>query len=217
MKQTTRFRILAAALASFAAAAATADDDVVVPPEEFVFCTVCHGVQLMGNRNIEAPRLSGMEAWYVEQSLVAFKLGWRGSHPEDLVGMEMRPMAEVLSDEQIEAAAKFTSRTRSPLPAATIDGDPAAGKRHYRSCAICHGVDAEGDGALGAPALTGLDDWYLVRQLENYARGVRGSHPEDTYGQQMRAAMAPLGDDQAIRDVVKYITNLQTDQGAQTR
>lgn len=186
------------------------DSDLIVAPDDLVFCTVCHGVQLMGNRNINAPRLSGMEAWYVEQQLHSFRNGWRGVHGEDLVGMEMRPMATVLTEKQIATAAEFVSMTRSPMPSRTVDGDVAAGQKHYTSCAVCHGVNAEGNEILGAPALSGLNDWYLVRQLQNYLSGVRGSDPADNYGMQMRASTQLLGDDQAIQDVVTYITTLPT-------
>lgn len=186
------------------------DEDLVVTPEEFVYCTVCHGMQLMGNREIDAPRLSQMDPWYVEQQLYSFKKGWRGIHSEDLIGMEMQPMAAALTDEQIGDAAEYVSETRSPVPDPTVDGDADAGKRHFTTCAACHGVNAEGNEALGAPALTGLNDWYLVRQLANYMNGARGGDPADIYGQQMRASTQLLGNDEAIRDVVKYITTLPT-------
>lgn len=210
MKRAVRSRWLAAAAVLIASATVTAqeDEDLVMTPDEFIYCTVCHGIQLMGNAEIDAPRLSEMEVWYVEQQLQAFKKGWRGTHAEDPIGMEMQPMAAALTDEQITDAAAFANQTRSPLPAATIDGDAGAGQRHYTTCAACHGVRAEGNEALGAPALTGLNDWYLVRQLTNYLSGARGSDPADLYGQQMRASTQLLGNDEAIHDVVKYITSL---------
>lgn len=199
-----------AVLAVSGATQAQFDEELVVTPEAFVYCTVCHGMQLMGNREIDAPRLSQMEPWHVEQQLQSFKKGWRGKHGEDLIGMEMQPMAAALTDQQIADAAEYVSETRSPIPAPTIDGDADAGKRHFTTCAACHGVNAEGNEALGAPALTGLNDWYLVRQLANYMNGARGGDPADIYGQQMRASTTLLGNDEAIRDVVKYITTLPT-------
>ena len=203
-------RCLLAALALGAAPLATAEDeeDLVIAPDELVYCTVCHGVQLMGNRNINAPRLSGMETWYVARQLEAFQKGWRGAHADDLVGMEMRPMATALSAPQVAQAAEFANQTRSPAPAASIEGNAADGQAHYGSCAACHGANAEGNEALGAPGLSGINDWYLVRQLENYRDGRRGVDPADTYGVQMRAATQLLGDDQAIADVVSYISTL---------
>ena len=207
---TTPIRSLAAAvLLTATAAVATAEDETLpVPAEDLVFCTVCHGVQLMGNDILKAPRLSGLSPWYVENQLEAFRAGWRGTHPEDFVGMEMQPMAAGLSDSQIERAAAFVGETRSPAPEHTVEGDAQRGERLYTSCAACHALDGSGNEALGAPALTGQNDWYLVHQLENYREGRRGYAEEDVYGRQMQASVALLADDEAIRDVVKYITTL---------
>ncbi len=188
---------------------ARAEDELPIPADEYVYCTVCHGVQLMGNPTIEAPRLSGMESWYVENQLRAFKKGWRGKHEMDLIGMEMQPMAAALTDEQIREVSAFVAATRSDAPPDTIDGDADKGKTHYSSCAACHGVRGEGNIALGSPALTGLNDWYLVTQIRNFRDGTRGSHAGDTYGMQMRASARLLPDNEAIQDVVTYISTLQ--------
>ena len=189
--------------------AVVADDDLPIPADEFVYCTVCHGVQLMGNPIIRAPRLSGMESWYVENQLHAFKKGWRGEHEKDVVGMDMRPMATALTDQQIKEVSAFVAATRSDAPTVTIAGDAEKGRANYSTCAACHGVRGEGNIALGSPALTGLNDWYLVRQLENFRDGTRGGQAGDTYGMQMRASAGLLSDDQAINDVVRYISTLE--------
>ena len=185
-----------------------AEDELPIPADEFVFCTVCHGVQMMGNSIINAPRLSGMESWYVENQLRAFKKGWRGKHERDVVGMEMQPMAAALTDEQIKEVSAFVAATRSDRPVETINGDADQGKAHYSTCAACHGVNGEGNIALGSPALSGQNDWYLVRQLKYFRDGTRGGQAGDTYGMQMRASAGLLSDDQAINDVVKYISTL---------
>lgn len=185
-----------------------ADDELPIPADDYVYCTVCHGIQLMGNPIIRAPRLSGMDNWYVENQLRAFQKGWRGKHESDLTGMEMRTMAVALTDEQIREVSAFVAATRSDLPSATIDGDTDRGKAHYSTCAACHGVNGEGNIALGSPALTGQNDWYLVRQLQHFRDGTRGGQPGDTYGMQMRASAGWLSDDEAILDVVKYISTL---------
>lgn len=185
-----------------------ADDELPIPADDYVYCTVCHGIQLMGNPIIRAPRLSGMDSWYVENQLRAFQKGWRGKHESDLTGMEMRTMAVALTDEQIREVSAFVAATRSDLPSATIDGDTDRGKAHYSTCAACHGVNGEGNIALGSPALTGQNDWYLVRQLQHFRDGTRGGQPGDTYGMQMRASAGWLSDDEAILDVVKYISTL---------
>ncbi|MDX1569765.1 MAG: c-type cytochrome [Xanthomonadales bacterium] len=92
--------------------------------------------------------------------------------------------------------------------AAHAEGDPAKGKVLYTTCQACHGAKAEGNEQLNAPALTGLQDWYIIRQLKNFKEGIRGSNPEDIYGAQMRPMAMTLPDDQAIEDVTAYILTL---------
>ena len=88
-------------------------------------------------------------------------------------------------------------------------GDAERGKTLYATCGACHGANAEGMQALNAPSLSGLEDWYLVRQLQNFKNGVRGTNPRDTYGMQMAPMAQTLPDDQAMEDVAAYIKTLK--------
>ena len=92
--------------------------------------------------------------------------------------------------------------------ASTITGDIDRGEHLFNTCKSCHGVNGEGIWALNAPRLNGIDDWYLVRQIENYKQGIRGTHPVDLYGKQMTLLSSMLRDEQDINDVVAYINTL---------
>ena len=61
---------------------------------------------------------------------------------------------------------------------------------------------------MNAPRLSGISDWYLVRQLSNFKSGIRGIHPADTFGAQMSWMTTVLPDEAAINDVVAYINTL---------
>jgi cytochrome c553 len=185
-------------------------NDYSVVPDQFVYCTTCHGVELQGNRAVDAPRLNGMEDWYVRNQLQAFREGWRGSH-DDLIGMEMRPQATVLDADDVEAAVAFVASVprRRDSFTRTVNGDVSRGQTLYASCAACHGNQGEGNKTLNAPKLRGQSDWYLVRQLEKFRSGVRGGAPGDIYGLQMRASVSVLPDEAAINDVVTYINSLE--------
>jgi cytochrome c oxidase subunit 2 len=61
---------------------------------------------------------------------------------------------------------------------------------------------------MNAPALAGREAWYLIRQIENFKTGVRGTHPDDTYGRQMAPMAQLLADAQAIQDVAAYLSSL---------
>ena len=48
-----------------------------------------------------------------------------------------------------------------------------AGESSYAVCSSCHGVNGEGNQAMHAPALAGMDAEYMRRQLRHFKRGVR--------------------------------------------
>ncbi len=94
------------------------------------------------------------------------------------------------------------------MPTAGFGADTASGKALYTPCIACHGANGEGNTALAAPALAGQSEDYLVRQLQNYQRGIRGTDPADAGGAQMRPMAATLADDAAVADVAAYIAGL---------
>ena len=189
---------------------AAAAEDVRLPGEgPYDYCIVCHGTEGRGNAAVNAPRIGGMDAWYIERQLLSFRAGWRGTHPDDYHGGEMRPMAMALEDEAaVRAAAEHFAAFDVPKPMQTVEGDATRGRTLYATCTACHGPEGLGNEALGAPALVGQSDWYMVRQLEHFRAGVRGAADGDTWGAQMAGMSGALADDQAIRDVVAYIDTL---------
>ncbi len=48
----------------------------------------------------------------------------------------------------------------------------------------------------------------MATQLNNFKNGIRGVHPADSYGSQMRFMAAMLNDDQMLNDVLAYINTL---------
>jgi cytochrome c oxidase subunit 2 len=176
----------------------------------FDYCLLCHGANANGNYAIRAPKLSGMEPWYLARQLENFASGTRGSPVDDASGHEMRPVGLRLRESgELEAAVKFIGTLKPERPAPTITGNVAQGRRHFAACAACHGARGEGNAELQSPALAARSDWYLVTQLVNYKSGLRGSDERDTHGAQMRAVVNALPDEQAIRDVVAYINTLK--------
>lgn len=192
------------AIAALATAAAAADKP------DLAYCTVCHGAHGNGNTAIRAPKIAGMEPWYVRRQLEAFRDGIRGAHPDDAAGHEMQPVGVRLRDDDaIEEAIAYVADFKAKAPTATVTGDTARGRTLYSLCESCHGAKGEGNQALSAPALTARTDWYLVTQLRNYKAGARGADPRDSYGAQMRVIAATLPDATAIDDVVAYINTLR--------
>jgi cytochrome c oxidase subunit 2 len=178
--------------------------------DEYTFCTVCHGAEGNGNLAINAPKIAGIEPWYLKRQLQQFRAGARGTKSSDLPGMEMQPVGLQLDDPTIEKVAAYIGTFPSRSPPATVAGDAKRGKSLYVTCSGCHGSKGEGNAELRSPALAGQTDWYLVTQLERFRAGERGFMPEDEQGTQMRAASSTLPDAAAVQDVVAYINTLTT-------
>ncbi|MFM1895857.1 MAG: hypothetical protein RLZZ385_931 [Pseudomonadota bacterium] len=177
-------------------------------PYDDRYCQTCHGADGVGNYGVQAPRLAGMEPWYLRRQLEIFRAGIRGTHPMDVEGLAMQPMAAKLTDESIDDIVAWVGSWDYVPAEITLSGDTAAGRQAYQSCAACHGAEAQGNEALGAPQLAGQNDWYLVTQLKNFKAGYRGTHAEDRYGSQMVPMARMLADDEAINNVVSYINTL---------
>jgi cytochrome c oxidase subunit 2 len=177
----------------------------------YAVCAACHGANGEGNVALNAPKLAGQEDWYVRRQLQYFKDKVRGSQPGDLYGPQMQPMAATLATDAIVANVAAYIQSLPDTPAQeTVTGDVANGQKLFEpTCGVCHSAQGEGIWAVNAPKLAGMSDWYLVRQLQYFKSGVRGTHPDDEYGFQMTSMVQALADDQAINDVVAYINTLE--------
>ena len=176
----------------------------------YAVCLACHGAEGMGNKALNAPQIAGQSIWYLKRQLKNFKKGIRGADAKDTYGMQMRPMALTLrNDEAINDMAAYISSMPLKTVSATIKGDLDAGKKSYMLCQSCHGSNGEGNKALNAPRLAGQHDWYLARQLRNFKEGIRGTKAGDLYGAQMRPMAMALSNDETIKNISAYIATFK--------
>ncbi len=194
---------------TFAQSSSRGAGDAVAGEPLYAVCAACHGPQGEGNLALSAPKLSGLEDWYMQRQLKYFKQGARGTHDKDVFGKMMAPMAATLVDDvAIEnVVAYIKTLADNPAPA-TVNGDAAKGKKVYATCGACHGPNGQGRWSTNAPRTVGMSDWYMVTQLKNFKQGIRGAHPQDMFGPQMGLMADILADDQAINDLVAYINTL---------
>ena len=199
------------ALGIMTAENASAAGDPAKGKAAYAVCAACHGANGMGNKALNAPQIAGQEPWYLERQLNNFKGGVRGAHPKDPYGMQMRPMALTLANDQAvsDMAAFLSSMPVSKSSESTVKGDVTAGKASYMICQTCHGPKGGGNKALNSPKLTGLQDWYIVRQLKNFKAGIRGTKSGDLFGMQMRPMAMTLANDEAINNVAAYIATFK--------
>lgn len=179
--------------------------------ELYQLCASCHGTKGEGNESVKAPAIAGLPAWYVERQLHQFKSGIRGKHPDDITGMQMRPMAVSLKrDIDIKTVSEHVSRMYPTRPKPVLTGgDATRGEALYGPCTACHGLDGAGNQATSGPPLKGASDWYLLSQLHKFKSGVRGANPEDKTGATMRPMAMAIADEQAMKDIVAYIATLK--------
>lgn len=179
--------------------------------ELFQLCQQCHGAAAEGEVKVNAPAIAGLPQWYIEAQLKKFKDGGRGTHFDDLSGMQMRPMAlSLATDDEIAVISKHVASLPPTHPApGLVGGDAQKGQTLFVTCTACHGPDGSGNEALKAPPLPGHNDWYLFSSLKKFKDGVRGTNPRDLSGATMRPMAQTLADEQAMKDVVAYIMTLR--------
>ncbi|TDJ47984.1 MAG: c-type cytochrome [Gammaproteobacteria bacterium] len=194
---------------TYAETLAVAAGDAAAGQAQYAVCAACHGMQGEGNQTMNAPKLAGLNGWYLRKQIENYQAGIRGTHKDDIYGRQMQPMAATLVTAAAinNVIAYIETLPDNPAPA-TISGDVTRGQRLYRNCGACHGARGQGVWSVAAPRQAGMSDWYLVAQLKNFQQGIRGTHPDDGFGWQMGLMAEILHDDQAIDDVVAYINTL---------
>jgi cytochrome c oxidase subunit 2 len=174
----------------------------------FVSCTACHGSKAEGSAALNAPAIAGQDAAYIERQLRNFRTDRRGTHESDSPGAQMRTVATATfaDDAAITKVATYISALPKTIPAAPARGNLHNGNNLYQGkCGACHGGSAEGNPALKAPRLAGLDAAYLKRQFANFRDGVRGTDPQDVPGRQMAMMAKTLAAERDLDDVIAYI------------
>jgi cytochrome c553 len=205
----TEARAVAQAADQAAAKIAALPGDAAKGKTLYGTCFACHGKDAEGSKMFKAPRLAGQEPWYIKLQLKKFKDRVRGAHPQDVGGMQMAPMAQLLyNDTAVDDAIAYMATLKAPKPADRGEGNAEAGKEVFQVCVACHGAQAEGNKSQKAPKLTGQHAWYLSKQISNFKEGVRGMHAADAEGKLMGPIAQLLADDEAIDNVIAYIQSL---------
>jgi cytochrome c553 len=93
-------------------------------------------------------------------------------------------------------------------PQSTFAQDLDRGEALFDLCTQCHGSAGEGNPMYLAPAIAGFSDWYLTAQLQNFKKGVRGTHPDDMGGLRMYPMSLSLKSDEDIAAVAAYVSSL---------
>jgi len=199
----------AAALAAMALSqSAGANGDPAAGRLRFSVCGACHGLQGQGNVALNAPRIAGFPSWYVARQLRAFATGGRGGPEGDKTSKQMAIFAANLSADDIANLSAYLEALggREAANDASVSADSRqAGQAAYRQCAACHGPDAGGMEALGAPPLRDLDAWYFKKQLNDFKSGIRGYDTADPIAASMRAIAQSIDTKETADAVAAYL------------
>ncbi len=82
----------------------------------------------------------------------------------------------------------------------------AYGAELYDGCVQCHGENGQGKPEVGAPAIAGLDRWYIKAQLRKFKNGYRGWHSEDLAGKRMWPMARALDTDEKVDLIAAYVS-----------
>ncbi len=198
-------------VASFALTGVSLAEDNARGRALYDLCAQCHGGEAQGTELYLAPAIAGLDEWYIVSQLTVFRSGARGMNWQDVGGMRMHPMSLWLqNDEDIQAVSSYVAGMEKVNPPTVVEGgNLAQGKALYATCAACHGKAGEGNEGMNSPPLSHMSDWYLVSTLEKFKAGIRGSNPANPNAVMMRGLSNMLADDQAIKDVVSYISTFR--------
>lgn len=143
-------------------------------------CMACHLQTGMGIREMNAPSIAGLPRWYVSDQLRKFRRDQRGFHEEDLSGHLMQVNAAALDERSIAFVGRFIENLEANSARNTTGLEVTdVGKQLYMShCSSCHGKSAEGNRSKRNPPLYVQQDWYLLKQMTNFAEGKRIHHEE---------------------------------------
>jgi cytochrome c oxidase subunit 2 len=167
----------------------------------------CHGNKGEGNATLNAPAIAAQDAAYLERQLQNFRTRRRGAHKSDAIGAQMQPMATAIGDDTaVTTIASYIAKLPKTFPATTATGDLHNGNNLYHGkCGACHGSTADGNPALKAPRLSGLDAAYMKRQFAHFRDGVRGTDQQDTPGRQMAMMAKTVPADRDLDDIIAFI------------
>jgi cytochrome c553 len=166
-------------------------------------CAGCHAAD--GNSVMPInPKLAGQGEKYLVKQLQDFKSGARQN-------ATMAPMANMLSDEDINNVAAFYA-SQSVQHTAVADEYINLGQSLYRggdadrdipACMACHGASGKGMASAGFPAVGGQTATYTKSQLEAFRSGTRNNDANNI----MRDVVAKMSDQQ-IEALAYYLAGL---------
>jgi cbb3-type cytochrome c oxidase subunit III len=204
-----KWQIIVISIVFFTSNLTLAEADLNRGKASYVMCASCHGADGAGNTAMNAPALNGQAAEYIARQLNNYKSGVRGSEAGDMYSAQMKGMAAILADIDINNVSAYIASLPATVVTSSEEGDLHKGNNAYQGkCGACHGGKAQGNELMNAPALANLDSAYIARQVANYKGGLRGGHPDDRFGKQMKMMANVIANDEELTNIIAYIHSI---------
>ena len=204
-----KWQIIIISIVFFTSNLTLAEADLNRGKASYGMCASCHGADGAGNTAMNAPALNGQAAEYIARQLNNYKSGVRGGEAGDMYGAQMKGMAAILTDVAVDNVSSYIASLPATEVASIQEGDLHKGNNAYQGkCGACHGGKAQGNELMNAPALANLDSAYITRQIANYKGGLRGSHPDDRFGKQMKMMANVIANDEELTNIIAYIHSI---------
>jgi cytochrome c553 len=145
-------------------------------------CKNCHGVDAMGGKEGEYPRIAGLPKYYLETQINNFKQGKRVNKPMLPVFKNWRFDADAIAAvaDYINGMPLDRSRVPTYEPTAetlslfeSTEQFAEVGEEIFQDCIQCHGEDAMGKPDKESPPLVDQYPVYLRKQIGDFATGRR--------------------------------------------
>lgn len=140
-------------------------------------CFSCHGANGAGPANPAWPKLAGQHAKYTAKQLADFKKG--SSRKDPAMAGQVANLSEA---DMANLGAFFAEQTPKAGGAAKDKVDLgskiyAGGneKSGVSACAACHSPTGAGNPAANFPRLSGQNSAYIVKALNDFAKGTRSN------------------------------------------
>ena len=120
----------------------------------------------------------------------------------------MRGTIAPLTDAELDEAITYANTLPQKIHTPAINGNAKNGAWFYEmECMGCHRYNGHGEMTFSSGPVSGLQDWYLLAQLEKFRKGIRGYHPKDEQGKKMRLISNGLSISE-LKDILAFISEL---------
>ncbi|MDD7987043.1 c-type cytochrome [Lentisphaera marina] len=164
-------------------------------------CNSCHDQ----GQTHGAPSLVGLELKYMNSQMQKFKNGMRGHKDASPEAIAMREAIINMEDNDLKQINSWFASQSRPVKAKASSSHTEGEALYKTHCYGCH-QGTMGKFFTGSPSILKLEEWYIIKQCEDFQSGKRGANPEDKKGYKMAQRIKNLSAYQ-IQEIAAFLAN----------